>query len=79
MEKKKSFWATLPGILTGIAGVIAALTALYVALNPKHKGIIPTGAQPAVLSPAATAKPPSPSDWPLISEETFGLEYWQFP
>ena len=30
---KKSFWATLPGILAQIAGLITALTVLYVALH----------------------------------------------
>jgi hypothetical protein len=31
-EHTRSFWTTLPGILTGIAGVIAAITGLVVAL-----------------------------------------------
>ena len=33
MSKAKSFWATFPGILTGIAGVIAAIAALISALH----------------------------------------------
>lgn len=73
MVEKKSFWTTLPVILTGIAGVITALTAGYIALNPSHKDTISPGAQPA-LSPSATTKAPSPSDWPLIAEETFTKE-----
>ena len=35
-EKKKSFWSTLPGILTGIAAVITAVTGLWLALNPSN-------------------------------------------
>lgn len=31
-EKNKSFWATIPGILTGVAAVISAITGLYLAL-----------------------------------------------
>jgi hypothetical protein len=75
MAKKKSFWTTVPGILTGIASVIAALTALYLALNPLHKDTIPSGAQPAA-TPLAATKAPSPSGWPLIAEETFTKEGW---
>ncbi|NJD60656.1 MAG: hypothetical protein FIA98_14780 [Anaerolineae bacterium] len=36
-DKKKSFWVTLPGILTGIAAVITAVTGLYVAFSPDQK------------------------------------------
>jgi hypothetical protein len=32
-DKKKAFFATLPGILTGLAAVIGAVTALYIALK----------------------------------------------
>lgn len=73
MVKKKSFWTTLPGILTGTAGVITALTAGYITLNPSHKDTISPGAQPT-LSPSATTKTPSPSDWPLVAEGTFTKE-----
>lgn len=31
--EQKSFWSTLPGIITGIAGVITAVTGLIIALN----------------------------------------------
>ena len=70
MAEKKSFWTTLPGILTGIAAVITALTAGYIALNQSHKDAILPGAQPE-LPPSATTKANSPADWPLIAEETF--------
>src|SRR2546429_8833088 len=31
-----AFWKTLPGVLTGIAAVIAAITGLYVAFGDGH-------------------------------------------
>ena len=33
MSGKKSFWTTIPGILTGLAAVITAATGLYIATN----------------------------------------------
>jgi hypothetical protein len=33
MSEEKSFWKTLPGIITGIAAIITAITGLVVALN----------------------------------------------
>ena len=33
MDEKKSFFQTLPGIFTGIAALITALTGLYIAMN----------------------------------------------
>lgn len=33
MPDEKSFWTTLPGIITGIAGILTAITGLIVALN----------------------------------------------
>lgn len=35
-DKKKSFWVTLPGILTAVAAVISATTGAYIALRPSH-------------------------------------------
>jgi hypothetical protein len=34
-EQKGSFWATIPGFLTGLAALIGALTGLYQVLAPK--------------------------------------------
>lgn len=34
-EQKGSFWATIPGFLTGLAALIAALTGLYQVVGPK--------------------------------------------
>jgi hypothetical protein len=33
-EKPRSFWTTLPGILTGVAGLLTAVTGLIVAIRP---------------------------------------------
>ncbi len=33
MPDNKSFWATLPGIITAIAGILTAITGLIIALN----------------------------------------------
>jgi uncharacterized protein YgiM (DUF1202 family) len=35
-EDKKGFWASVPGILTGIAAVLTAITGLYVAVWEKN-------------------------------------------
>ena len=32
-DKAKGFWSSIPGILTGIAAVITAMTGLYIAIN----------------------------------------------
>lgn len=48
-----SFWSTLPGILTGIAGVIAAITGLVVAIGPGDKQPSPEVPPPIVAAPAA--------------------------
>ena len=62
-----SWWQTLPGILTGLAAVITAVTGLFVAFtrtSPRSEDVKPasvsmsTGAQPG--SPAAS-HPPGPA------------------
>ena len=35
-DKKKSFWVTLPGILTAVAAVISATAGAYIALRSSH-------------------------------------------
>jgi hypothetical protein len=35
-DKQKSFWTSLPGILTGVAAIITAITGLYLATGPDH-------------------------------------------
>jgi hypothetical protein len=72
MDEKKSFWATVPGILTGIGTVIAALTGLYIALHPTPNVAPSSGSAPLSISPPARNL--SPSTWPLIAEDTFTKE-----
>ena len=67
-EKPKSWWQTLPGIITGLAAVITAVTGLIVAIQ--QTGWLGTRTTPAVSSPSApappgatppTTRPPEPS------------------
>jgi hypothetical protein len=37
VEKKQSFWTTMPGILTGLAALLTAATGLWVAIGPHDK------------------------------------------
>jgi hypothetical protein len=37
-DQKQSFWSSVPGILTGIAALITAMTGLYLALNGGNPG-----------------------------------------
>lgn len=46
------FWSTVPGILTGLAGVIAAITGLYLAFRPAPP--------PTILLPSPPASAPGP-------------------
>lgn len=52
MPEKKSFWATLPGIFTGIAAIITASTGLYLALRDGKETTPPAlgAGQPAPAS-----------------------------
>ncbi|MEM8503381.1 MAG: hypothetical protein AAF716_09540 [Cyanobacteria bacterium P01_D01_bin.1] len=60
------FWTTLPGVLTGVAGVIGAITALILGL--KEVGLIGQDSPPSPststseTSPALTASPTSSTD-----------------
>jgi hypothetical protein len=59
-DKPKSFWATIPGILTGLAALVAAGAGLFTALNQAGKvgpSSAPTAAAPA--SPPASVQAPS--------------------
>jgi len=62
-ESNGSFWTTLPGILTGLASVIAAVTGLVVALNggdPTADANVANSRETVVASPVAE-KPPAVS------------------
>ncbi len=62
-ESKPPFWSSLPGILTGLGGVIAAVTGLIIALNAT--GVIGSksnsNAVPPVNTAVTLASAPSPS------------------
>jgi hypothetical protein len=77
MPQSKSFWSTVPGMLTGIAGVIGAVTGLYVALHttPSTKPVNPNPTSPETSSSSEAL---DPSKWPLVAEETFtkGDSHW---
>jgi len=55
-EKKKSFWQTLPGIITAITGLVVAITGLIAALS--DYGILEIlGIQPPVATEFPTSTP----------------------
>jgi hypothetical protein len=63
-ESKQSFWTTIPGILTGLAAVLTALTGLFLAIyhpssdgsdQPKRAPIVDGDARPAPTGPASTS------------------------
>jgi hypothetical protein len=57
-ENKKSFWTSLPGILTGVAAVIAAITGIVAAYN--HTPPLSPSASPSSpsASTSSTTSPP---------------------
>ncbi|MGK7877008.1 MAG: M15 family metallopeptidase [Xenococcaceae cyanobacterium] len=57
-ENKKNFWTTFPGILTGIAAVITAVTSLIIAFKPSEESSTPRWPSPTV----------SPKTSPITSE-----------
>jgi hypothetical protein len=67
-----TFWSTLPGILTGIAAVIAAITGLYLAFGPREKVNRNEPSPTPFVSPAPTS-PRSVSDgvWDKCFEPEF--------
>lgn len=59
-QSKGGFWSTLPGVLTGVAGVITALGALIVALS-QTEGIQGNDADSPTDSSQETNQPESVS------------------
>ncbi len=71
-SKQSSFWTSIPGILTGIAGVLSAITALYLALSPSNtKATDPKLTAPEHITQPIPKSAVTPSEWPLIFDETF--------
>ena len=67
-EEKKSFWATLPGILTGIAALITAVGGIILLVNGKSKDDSTTKKDDTVIE-----KPKTDPDNEICSA-TYGLE-----
>jgi hypothetical protein len=59
-DNKKSFWTSLPGVLTGIAAVIGAITGIVVAINANHV----TTPSPSPTTPLPSPPSSSPSSSP---------------
>jgi len=61
-DESKGFWASIPGMLTGLAAVISAVTGLY-ALWAKDGPAVkePEAAQAAPVSQAVATAPPTPA------------------
>ena len=63
---KGGFWSTVPGILTGLAALIGACTALYVAFKPVPQ---PNRPDPGVVMPTPRPTPvptPVPRPTPVV-------------
>ena len=82
-EKAKSFWTTLPGILTALSGLVVAITGLVTVMvnrdGQSNVELTPTSAEVAVIDempdPTETTAPPSetaaviqPTDFPAPTE-----------
>jgi hypothetical protein len=73
---KKDFWATLPGMLTGIAAILSALTGVYLAIREDDSSS-PRSVNEAPSQPADVSREPAVrttavgSAWPLVASEPF--------
>ncbi len=68
VSEKSSFWATLPGILTGAAAVIGAITALMVALRKEPEK--PAEIAHATAASMSVATAPKPASAPQLQTAT---------
>lgn len=55
-EEQKAFWTSMPGILTGLATVVTAITGLYLAISGDSRPA-QDGQVPAVPTVPASGKP----------------------
>lgn len=73
----KSFWSTLPGILTGIATLITATVGAYIAINQSQSAEDPLPEplsvvdQPQYIGPELINEKIEPSLWPIVGEDAF--------
>lgn len=80
-EGDKRFWSSLPGILTGVAAIVTALTGLYVAVrgsgdSTAEVASVPPPAPataPSSRREAIVAAPPKVEPAPAISRDPFTL------
>jgi hypothetical protein len=64
--RPKSGWATLPGILTAVAGIVTSVTALIVALN--QAGVFYAPKQPSPQGHYGTTQPPETTKAPAATK-----------
>jgi hypothetical protein len=69
-ETPKSFWTSLPGILTGITGIVSALTALYIAVFGGNRGPASEPARSAVVATTADKSAAAPTQSPAATDMT---------
>jgi hypothetical protein len=69
---RPSWWQTIPGILTGLAAIITAVTGLLVVLN-RTSDRPETSRTPSPTTAAATPAPASPSSAAASSGESIAL------
>jgi hypothetical protein len=81
---KRDFWATLPGMLTGIAAILSALTGVYLAVrnddSPDSRPNTEVVSQPTDGSrEPAVHTIASISEWPISASDTFSEAASQWP
>ena len=73
-SRKPSFWTSLPGILTGTAAVLTALTGTYLAVRGGRNEHPPAPATPvASTTPAASTTPPASTTPAAIDTSDSGV------
>jgi len=60
-DGKPGFWSTLPGILTGLAALVASMTGLFAVFNRAPSAPAVQPASGPVPAPAALADAPAPA------------------
>jgi hypothetical protein len=78
-SEKPSFWSTLPGILTGISGIILAIVALLTVLH--SMGIISNPVNQTTVTPTTPVVPPSTpitSPTTLLPVTTYSATIWSW-
>jgi len=66
--RTRTFWTSAPGILTGLAGLVAALGGVYLGITQSDKPRAETTRPAAATASSTTA---TPTDWPSVASETF--------